>query len=83
MLINHPTQRSLIIALILITLAGCSTTVKAPFEMPEAEWTQPAATDGLLAQIAADVTARAETPRRSRLTHCGRRHFGVQAARQR
>ena len=60
MLMNHPTQRSLIIVLMLITLAGCSTTVRAPFEMPEAEWTQPATTDGLLAQIAADVTARAE-----------------------
>ena len=60
MLMNHPTQRSLIIVLMLITLAGCSTTVRAPFEMPEAEWTQPAATDGLLAQIAAGVTARAE-----------------------
>ena len=82
MLINHPTQRSLIIALILITLAGCSTTVKAPFEMPEAEWTQPAATDGLLAQIAADVTVRAE-PLGDPDCLCRRRHFGVQTARQR
>ena len=60
MLMNHPTHRSLIFVLMLVILAGCSTTVKAPFEMPEVEWTQPAATDGLLAQIAADVTARAE-----------------------
>ena len=60
MQMNHPTHRSLIFVLMLVILAGCSTTVKAPFEMPEVEWTQPAATDGLLAQIAADVTARAE-----------------------
>ena len=57
---NHPKHRSLIIALMLITLAGCSTTVKAPFGMPLSEWTQPAATDGLLAQIAAAVSARAQ-----------------------
>jgi cardiolipin synthase C len=60
MLIDHLSQRSLTIALMLTLLAGCSTTVKAPFEMPEAEWTQPAASDGLLAQIEADVTARAK-----------------------
>ena len=60
MLIDHLPQRSLTIALMLTLLAGCSTTVKAPFEMPEAEWTQPATTDGLLAHIEADVTARAE-----------------------
>ncbi|MBT5488430.1 MAG: hypothetical protein HOK02_03335, partial [Halieaceae bacterium] len=60
MLKDHLPQRSLTIALMLALLAGCSTTVKAPFEMPEAEWTQPAASNGLLAQIEADVTARAK-----------------------
>jgi putative cardiolipin synthase len=59
MLMNHLTHRGLVIALMLITVAGCSTTVKAPFEMPQAEWTQPPATDGPLAQVAADVTMRA------------------------
>ena len=60
MLLKHTPYRSLTIALMLMTLAGCSTTVKAPFELPETEWTQPAAADGLLAQIEADMTARAE-----------------------
>ena len=60
MLLKHTPYLSLTMALMLMTLAGCSTTVKAPFELPETEWTQPAAADGLLAQIEADMTARAE-----------------------
>ena len=81
MLLKHTPYLSLTMALMLMTLAGCSTTVKAPFELPETEWTQPAAADGLLAQIEADMTARAEPLGRSQSLF-GRRHFGVQAARQ-
>ncbi len=46
-----------------LILVGCTSAVKAPFEMPEAEWALPATTDGPLAQMETDVAARAQSIR--------------------
>ena len=55
--------RRLVLALPTLILVGCTSAVKAPFEMPQAEWALPAAADGVLAQIESDVTARVQPTR--------------------
>lgn len=55
--------RRLGLALPTLILVGCTSAVKAPFEMPQAEWALPATTDGVLAQMETDVAARAQSTR--------------------
>ena len=65
--------RRLGLALPTLILVGCTSAVKAPFEMPQAEWALPATTDGVLAQMETDVAARAQSTR----NHTGNSGEGI------
>ncbi|WP_435214461.1 phospholipase D family protein [Luminiphilus sp. nBUS_16] len=58
MALNLNTARSICTATLLMVLAGCTTTVRTPFEVPEAEFSMAAATGGPLASLETAVHQR-------------------------
>ena len=61
MLLNPRSVRNIFTSAILMVLAGCVTTVKTPFEVPEADFALTAAPAGPLATLEGTVDARSRT----------------------